>query len=263
MGDFDTSLWQDMAQQERDRVMYAVCVLEGSSPAAAAKSLGHDHKYGARVTQHLKQYGTFAEVGHHKGPTKFTSEVMAAAQQKLVDSADVSLTTGDLVQLLEQDGLLAAPTDRHNFLVRFKEHLAAEGLTLQVGSTSTIFRITEESALERYSVAYSLLQLVPNDAALQDFIFEDETTFEESPHPKGKGKLKVFSTFAGLVAGWWAFTRVVQCQLHKALRITLHGCLATTCAACTEPHGFCISTPPCRAEARSPAAAHQGDDGPT
>ena len=239
MDDFDTSLWQDMAQQEADRVMYVVRVLEGSSHAAAAKSLGHDHKYGARVTQHLKQYGTFAEVGHHKGPTKFTSEVMAAAQQKLVDSADVSLTTGDLVLLLEQDGLLAAPTDRHNFLVRFKEHIAAQGLTLQVGSTSTIFRITEESALERYSVAQSLLQLVPNDAALQDFIFEDETTFEESPHPKGKCERKVFSTFAGLEAGWWAITRAVHCQLHKALLITLNGCSATACAACTEPHGFC------------------------
>jgi hypothetical protein len=198
MGDFDTSLWQDMAQQERDRVMYAVCVLEGSSPAAAAKSLGHDHKYGARVMQHLKQYGTFAEVGHHKGPTKFTSEVMAAAQQKLVDSADVSLTTGDLVLLLEQDGLLAAPTDRHNFLVRFKEHLAAEGLTLQVGSTSTIFRITEESALERYSVAYSLLQLVPNDAALQDLFLRTRPRLRSPPTPRVRVSSRCSAHLQGL-----------------------------------------------------------------
>jgi hypothetical protein len=167
------------------------------------------------------------------------------------------------VHALEQAGQLTAPADNHNFLVRFREYVAAQGLTLQVGETSTIFRITEESALERYSVAHSLLQLVPDDAALQEFIFEDETTFEESPHPKGKGKLKVFSAFAGLVAGWWAVTRVVQRQLHKALRITLYGWSATTCAACTEPHGFRFSTPPCRAEARSPAAAHQGADGPT
>lgn len=186
MDDIVTSHWPPMPAQERDRVAYMIHVLRGGAPAAVATALGHSHNYPPRVLKHLEQHGTFAEVQHHRAPVKFTSDVMAAAQQKLLDRADEPLTTGDLVQLLEHDGMLTPPTDHHNFLVHFKEHLAGQDLTLQVGATDMIFRITEESAAERCSVCDTLLKLAPTDAALEQFIFVDETTFEESPHPKGK-----------------------------------------------------------------------------
>lgn len=201
MDNLDTSLWPDLTQQEKGRVIHTILVLEGTTPAAAAATLGHSHNYNTRLAEHLKTYGTFAEAPHHKAPTKFTDEVMAAAQQKLLDSADSALTTGDLVHALEEVGLLTAPTDNHNFLVRFKEHVASHGLTLQVGATSTTFRITEESALERYTGAQTLLRLAPDDTTLQDFIFVDETTFEESPHPKGRCQNMVFNAVAGYDGG--------------------------------------------------------------
>jgi hypothetical protein len=197
MDDFNTSLWPDMAKQQRERLLFTIRMLEIAGPFVAQVSLEHSHNYLPRLIEHLKTYGTFAEAEHHRGPTKFTDEVMAAAQQHLLDSADSALTTGDLVRALQQAGWLTAPTDSHNFLVRFKEYVAAQDLTLQVGATSTIFRITEESALERYSKAQALLRLVPTDAALQDFIFTDETTFEESPHPKGRFHKMLSSAAAG------------------------------------------------------------------
>lgn len=178
-------------------MLFTILCLDGSSPSAAAKELGHTPKYAARVLQHLKEHGTFAEAEHNRAPSKFTPEVMAAAQQKLLDSADRALTTRDLVQLLEADGVLTPPTDRHNFLFHFRDYLSAHDLTLQVGATSTIFRITEESALERYNTAQALLDLAPNDAALQDFIFIDEIVFEESPHPKGACPRMLLGAFAG------------------------------------------------------------------
>jgi hypothetical protein len=212
MDDFNTSLWLDMAKQQRDRLLFTIRMLEIAGPCVANESLQHSHNYLPRLIEHLKTYGTFAEAAHHKAPTKFTDAVMAAAQQQLLDSADSALTTADLVHALEQAGLLTAPTDSHNFLVRFKEHVAAQGLTLQVGATSTIFRITEESALERSSVARTLLQLAPTDARLQDFIFVDETTFEESPHPKGRCQNMVLSAVAGYDGGSWGIGCVIQCQ---------------------------------------------------
>jgi hypothetical protein len=215
MDNLDTSLWPDMTQQEKDRLLHTILVLDGTTPAAAAVQLGHSHNYNTRLVEHLKKHGTFAEAPHSRGPTKFTDEVMAAAQQHLVDSADSALTTTDLVRALEQAGWLTAPTDNHNFLVHFKEYEAAQGLTLQVGETSTIFRITEESANERESEARKLLQLAPTDAALQDFIFVDETTFEESPHPKGRLQNRVFGAIAGHDGGSYGIGCVVQCQLHK------------------------------------------------
>jgi hypothetical protein len=140
---------------------------------------------------------------------------MAAALQHLVDSAESAFTTSDLVHDLEQAGWLAAPTDNHNFLVRFKDYVAAQDLTLMVGDTSTIFRITEESALERYNVAQELLQLASTDAELQQFVFEDETTFEESPHPKGRSQPMVLNAFAGHNQGAQGIDCELYCQLHK------------------------------------------------
>jgi hypothetical protein len=215
------------------------------------------------VLGQLEQHGTFAEVQHHRAPIKFTSEVMAAAQRKLLEMADTALTTGDLVLLLEQAGVLTAPTDHHNFLVHFKEHLAGQDLTLQVGATDTIFRITEESAAERYIMAGKLLELVPTDAALQNFIYVDETTFEESPHPKGKCQRHMPSASAVLARGWWAGSPAVWCPLHKALHDTMSASAARACAACTATHGLCCCLPPCSSEACAAAAAHQGADGPT
>jgi hypothetical protein len=182
----DTTLWPHMTKQEADCVTYTALVLKGTSLADAAVALGHSHNYSKRLAEHPEKYGTFAEAPHHKAPTKFTDAVLAAALQHLLDSAESAFTTSDLVCDLEQAGLLAPPTDNHNFLVRFREYAARQGLTLMVGDTSTIFRITEESALERYNVAQALLKLAPTDAELQQFVFVDETTFEESPHPKGR-----------------------------------------------------------------------------
>jgi len=197
MDNMDTSLWQDKPQQEIDRLLFAIRVLEEAAPYIASTSLGHSHNYLPRLIEHLKKYGALAEAEHHRAPTKLTDEMMATAQQHLVDSADSALTTADLVHALEQAGQLTAPTDNHNFLVHFKEYLAAQDLTLQVGEASTIFRITEESALERSSMAQTLLEMAPTDAALHDFIFVDETTFEESPHPKGRFEIVVSGAVAG------------------------------------------------------------------
>jgi hypothetical protein len=196
MDNLDTSLWPELTQQERDRVIHTIDVLEGKPPAAASAAEGHSHNFNTRLAQHLRKYGTFAEAEHHKARTKFTDEVMAVAQKHLVDNADRALTTADLVRELEQGGHLTAPTDCHNFLVRFREYVADQDLTLQVGAASMIFRITEESAFERFSVSGKLLELVPTDAELQDFVFVDETTFEESPHPKGRCQNMVPSVLA-------------------------------------------------------------------
>ena len=209
MDNLDTTLWPRMTHQEADRIIYTALVLKGTSLADAAITLGHSHNYGTRLAKHLLKYGTFAEAPHHKAPTKFTDEVMAAALQHLVDSAESAYTTTELVRELEQAGRLAAPTDNHNFLVRFKEYVARQDLTLMVGDTSTIFRITEESALERCNVAQALLELAPTGAELQQFVFVDETTFEESPHPKGRSHPMVLNVFAGHIQG----SQGIDCEL--------------------------------------------------
>jgi hypothetical protein len=240
MDDLDTSLWPDLTHQEKDRVIHMILVLEGTPPATAAATLGHSHNYSTRLAEHLKKYGTLAEAEHHKAPTKFTDEVMAAAQQHLLDSADRAYTTKQLVRELEEAGWLAAPTDAHNFLVRFKQYLADKDLTLQVGATSTIFRITEESAAERYSMSGKLLQLAPTDAALQDFIFTDETHFEESPHPKGRCQIRVFSLVAGHDGGSWGSGCGIQCEMHKGDANTLLKRLVTVPVHCTEAIDCCL-----------------------
>lgn len=192
----DTSQWPDQSGQAIDRVMYTVAVLKGTPPAVATEQLGHSRNYPLRLAEHLETYGTFSEAPHHKERTKFTDEVMRAALQHLVDNAESALTTTELVCDMQQAGMLTAPTDNHNFIVRLREYAAEQDLTLLVGDTSTTFRITEDTADDRVKVAGELLELASTDAQLQQWIFVDETHFEESPHPKGRSPTMVHNAFA-------------------------------------------------------------------
>src|SRR5512147_3115208 len=106
MDNLDTSLWPDLPAQEKDRVIFATVVLNGTPPAAAAQQLGHSHNYPQRVAEHLAKYGTFAEATHHKERTKFTDEVLEGALQHLLNNAESAFTTADLVRDLQQASML-------------------------------------------------------------------------------------------------------------------------------------------------------------
>ena len=183
----DTSKWPTMAEQAKQRLLYVIGYLETGQPEVALKLSGfsssHAHQ---RVLEHLKIRGSFNEATHHREPAKFTYELLGQAQDYLME-CDHPLTTPQLVAALQQQGLLDLHTDCHNFLQHFKQHLADQDLTLKVADTVTIFCITEKTAAERLAFCKLNEPLLDSSLLLDNMVVCDETTFEESPHPKGEG----------------------------------------------------------------------------
>lgn len=171
---------QQWARTEFTYTFLKTCSLE---KAHAASGLKHPSTH-LRIAEHLEAYGTLAEAPHHRQPAKFTNEVMAMAQELLLES-EAQLRTADLLGMLVQQGMLPQDTDQHNFLAHLKAWMAEQGLTLVVGDTSTIFCITETTATERLQFVTQHEPELRSSLPLDKMVVCDETTFEESSHPKG------------------------------------------------------------------------------
>ena len=167
---------------------FTAALLETSSAAVAAQVSGLSPQHTAsRIAAHLFEWGQFGEAPHPRESPKFTPEVLQAARERMLAGGDTRYTTSELIAYLVKGGLLESPVNHSNFLKRFKEHLGTLGETLVVGSRSMVFLITAAAARKREATARQLLHELATDYGLGSIIFEDETTFEEGPHPKGKG----------------------------------------------------------------------------
>jgi hypothetical protein len=181
----DPSKWPEWAKQTKQRLLYIIQFLKTGSRVRAAKAAGYrSHNDHRRVVDHLEKWGRLTEAPHNRPPAKFTNAVMEEAKEQLL-ACDHDLTAEKLVGLLQQQGVLQAPTNCHNFLQHFEGYLGQQGLTLSKGDTSSIFRITEKTAEERFSFCHRNHPLLATTYKLENMVVCDETTFEESPHPKG------------------------------------------------------------------------------
>lgn len=182
----DPTSWPSMPEQEAKRLKFTIGYLATGSDAAAAEFSGLSKQHTrVRLVDYLARHGSFSEAPHPRASPKFTPQVLEEAKDYMVAADDVRYTCGQVIAHLVDDGLLDLPVNHTNFLRRFKEYLAGQGCTLVVNSTSMVFEITPDAARQRAAVAEQFLQELGSDYQLEDIIFEDETTFEEGPHPKG------------------------------------------------------------------------------
>jgi hypothetical protein len=110
---------------------------------------------------------------------------MEAAKEVLVEGQQ-AYTTKSLVAKLIQDGKLGPPVNPQKFLAAFRRYLQRKGTPLTVNSTGTKFLLTEGDKKLRIKFAQQMLTLLKmhsKDGVLK-CVFVDETTLEESPHPK-------------------------------------------------------------------------------
>jgi hypothetical protein len=106
--------------------------------------------------------------------------------QALIDNEDTPMNEREFVAFLEEQQILQPPTDCSRFIEALKAYVKDQGCTLITRDTSTTFTIKEQTAEERVTVSNQLLQLMASTMPLENWIFEDETSIEESPHPKGE-----------------------------------------------------------------------------
>jgi hypothetical protein len=182
---YDTSLWPVMPHQQQQRLIYTIDYLEhASSEQAAAASGMRSHHAHKRTIEHLKKYGTFAEAAHERPRTKFTPDVMQQAVDILTELNSGYMNTQELLRVMHDDHILAAPTNPAHFRQALQEYLNERNMCLLVGRTA-IFRITDKNAQERLAFVERYIPQLPK-WGLDNVVIVDETTVEESPHPKGK-----------------------------------------------------------------------------
>jgi hypothetical protein len=184
----DIKHWPQMSGQQRKRTLFVIKYLETGSDSAAAKSSGLSCRHTRqRIAEHLKEHGTLAEAPHPRQSPKYTESVMKAALGYFKDKSGDHFTTPELVSYLIEDGILEEPVDEQNFRQHFEEWLHTQGMTLAVGCKKLIFEIVPAGAAERLKFVQEHSALVATPERLKEMIIVDETTFEEGPHPKGKG----------------------------------------------------------------------------
>lgn len=178
-----------MTGQHRRRLLYIISYLKNGDAKAAAKDSGLKGQHAReRLAKHLETYGTLEESPHPSPPTKFTPIVLEAATDYVVENDDRPIGTTEIVRYLEGAHYLEPPTNNHNFLQHWREWLAEQGLTLTVGTSAMIFKIDPENMKKRMKWAQQMSRELGSVLKLEDMIFEDETSFEESPHPKGTAR---------------------------------------------------------------------------
>lgn len=178
-----------MTGQHRRRLLYIISYLKTGDAKAAAKYSGLKGQHAReRIAKHLETYGRLEEAPHPSPPTKFTPIVLEAATDYVVENDDRPIGATEVVRYLEGAHYLEPPTNTHNFIVHWRKGLAEQGLTLTVGTSPMIFKIEPENMEKRMKWAQQMSRELRSVVKLEDMIFEDETTFEESPHPKGTAR---------------------------------------------------------------------------
>lgn len=187
IANMDTSQWGKMPAEQMKRTKYVIACLQGHSTHAAMRIAGARGKnYPSSVLKHLVEHGSLAEAVHHRAPSKHTDDVLAQAMQELVDNEDQPMNEPEFIEHLQCKDVLQAPTDSARFFKAFKAYVRRQGHTLSTHDTETTFAIKEQTAAERLRVSKELLHMMETSVPLENWIFEDETTIEESPHPKGE-----------------------------------------------------------------------------
>jgi hypothetical protein len=118
-------------------------------------------------------------------PPLYTKGLMRRAVQILVENEDELLTGTMLLEIMIRLGLVGQHADVDTFMSHLRTYVRAIGHKFVVNSTSTIFMLTADDVVKRVQFAVGEQEKLEGQS-LDMAIFVDETTLEETPHPKGK-----------------------------------------------------------------------------
>lgn len=150
----------------------------------ALKAIGSsDRKLKRRVIQCLTDYQALCSPGKRGRKTRFGEDILEAAYDA-VSNPGTSLYTGPTLRdKLVREGLMQLPVDTKNFLQHFEAYVRDRGQRLVTTSTGTIFCIHTAAREERVRWCKMVLERL-QQYPIEQWVFEDETSIEEEPHPK-------------------------------------------------------------------------------
>ena len=175
----------DGTEAERKRAIYVLVFLQTASRSEAEHASGLSCKALGRIISSLSDHGDMRERPRSGRPLTYTSAVMDAAYHALVEWDEGFPTGTDLMSKLVDQGVLERSVDVDLLLQHLKAHVKEKGHILIVDSTKTTFFLTAQDVVDRVKFASMMLGKLQTQES-DMIIFVDETTVEESPHPKGE-----------------------------------------------------------------------------
>lgn len=162
-------------------------LLTGGDLAAARKASGlKDPHTLQRLGQLVLDTGGLADRPRSGRKRKYTEDHFHAAQRELTTGSAAYFSTDKLVSNLRSSGELPADAKPRPFRRQLKKHLGQQQLQLRYGQQSRGFTVNEQQAAKRKKWCQDHLGDLSREEGLRSWGFGDETTIEESPHPKGK-----------------------------------------------------------------------------
>lgn len=171
-------------QQERQRAIWVLVFLQTGSVSKAGKTSGLKGKAHKRIIQMFKDRGSILEHARSGRPVKYTPTLMETAYDILISNEDKRFTGTQLKRLMIEEGLIDSKSDIGVFMQHLRQYVQSQGHRLITNSTKTTFFLSVGDLTQRLSFAYKLKAQALRQT-MDMFIFVDETTLEEGPHPKG------------------------------------------------------------------------------
>ena len=146
----------------------------------------------ARILDALATTGSFMSAPRLQQPRVYTKEVLERAWETLKHDHEWQ-AAHEYFGKLKNLGIVPATSDQQRFMAAFKEHVSRKGHQLCTKYQGTVFYLSVEDVATRAAHAKNMcamfesLMKKPNQLGklLNGWIWADEVTLEETPHPKG------------------------------------------------------------------------------
>jgi hypothetical protein len=163
-------------------------LLQGSSRLVARTKAGVGRRTAFDIEKRLREGGTLETRPHHPPARKYTPVLLDAATRVLAGETQRLHTTPSFITRLRQLGVLTGPVNAQRFLTAWKKRQLALRQHISPKSTLTRPRISNPDAEDRLGFARALLEKLDaeggRELGVRRCVFIDETTLEESSHPK-------------------------------------------------------------------------------
>jgi hypothetical protein len=173
-------------KDEHKRALYILAFLQTGQASFARKVSGLSRMAHQRIVSMIAARGHAFDVERPGRPVTYHPAILEAACNFLVTHQESFLNGSQLRQKLVQEGILHASSKRDIFMQHLRECVMSRGHRLITNSVKTTFFISRSDSAVRLEYAHAMLEMLRNTKSIDNLIFIDETTLEESPHPKGE-----------------------------------------------------------------------------
>ena len=166
------------------RCKWLVAYIQTSDREYAGRVSGLSANAYSRILDIMCRNGHLGDSDRSGRPPVYNDAMMEVAFHRVANDTTGKMTGKSLVKDLKHEGHLHLTADVRRFLQHFKLYVKMRGHTLLTNYRKTTFYLSPRDITLRLAFSNKQLELL-SLGYLPNFVFEDEVTVEESPHPKG------------------------------------------------------------------------------